>query len=106
MYITYADLLIPVNDQAYIDSLIDERNVDCSQLDISYVFEWKFSTANLTNAIISEIFGYVIMRDVKKIDDQDKLLDSIYTNCTNSQLDIWEDEVETEEAKYLIRNLK
>lgn len=51
--ITYGDLIIPVLDQKYIDDLIDERDVDCSELDITYVFESdKFSSAMLTNAII------------------------------------------------------
>ena len=51
--ITYSDLFIPELDQKYIDDLIDERDVDCSELDITYVFESdNFSSVKLTNAII------------------------------------------------------
>ena len=103
--ITYSDLFIPELDQNYIDKLIDERDVDCSELDITYVFESdKFSSAMLTNAIIWEIFHWIIMHNVINIDDQDKLLDSIYTNAFCSWLDISADDVESEEAKYLVRN--
>lgn len=103
--ITYWDLFIPELDQNYIDKLIDERDVDCSELDISYVFECEnFNSAKLTNAIIWEIFHWIIMHNVQNIDDQDKLLDSIYTNAFCSWLDISADEVESEEAKDLVRN--
>lgn len=103
--ITYGDLFIPVLDQNYIDKLIDERDVDCSELDITYVFERDdFNTAMLTNAIIWEIFYWIIMHNVINIDDQNKLIDSIYTNAFCSWLDISADEVESEEAKDLVRN--
>lgn len=102
--ITYSDLFIPELDQNYIDKLIDERDVDCSELDISYVFESnKFSSAMLTNAIIWEIFHWIIMHNVTNIDDQDKLLDSIYTNAFCSWLDISVDEVKSRKAKDLVR---
>lgn len=105
--ITYSDLIIGSNDQAFIDRLIDERNVDCSCLDISYVFESKdVNSAKLTNAIIREIFHYVIMRDVKDIDDQDKLIDAIFTNCFDSYLNINPEDLKTDEAKELVINLK
>ena len=101
--ITYSDLFIPELDQNYIDKLIDERDVDCSELDISYVFESEnFNSAKLTNAIIWEIFYRIIMHNVTNIDDQDKLLDSIYTNAFCSWLDINADEVKSEEAKDLV----
>mgnify|MGYP006967238180 FL=1 len=103
--ITYSDLFIPELDQNYIDKLIDERDVDCSELDISYVFESEnFNSAKLTNAIIWEIFYRIIMHNVTNIDDQNKLIDSIYTNAFCSWLDISADDVETEEAKDLVRN--
>lgn len=103
--ITYWDLFIPVLDQNYIDKLIDERDVDCSELDISYVFECEnFSSVKLTNAIIWEIFYRIIMHNVTNIDDQNKLIDSIYTNAFCSWLDISADDVESEEAKDLVRN--
>jgi hypothetical protein len=54
--ITYGDLIIPELDQKYIDNLIEERDVDCSELDITWFFESlqgrPASTANYTNAII------------------------------------------------------
>ena len=103
--ITYSDLFIPELDQNYIDKLIDERDVDCSELDISYVFESEnFNSAKLTNAIIWEIFYRIIMHNVTNIDDQNKLIDSIYTNAFCSWLDISADEVESEEAKDLVRD--
>lgn len=103
--ITYWDLFIPVLDQKYIDDLIDERDVDCSELDISYVFECEnFNSAKLTNAIIWEIFYWIIMHNVTNIDDQNKLIDSIYTNAFCSWLDISADEVESKEAKDLVRD--
>ena len=103
--ITYWDLFIPELDQNYIDKLIDERDVDCSELDISYVFESEnFNSAKLTNAIIWEIFYRIIMHNVTNIDDQNKLIDSIYTNAFCSWLDISADEVESEEAKDLVRD--
>jgi ligand-binding SRPBCC domain-containing protein len=75
-------LFIPELDQNYIDKLIDERDVDCSELDITYVFEGdSFSSAMLTNAIIREIFYWIIMHNVSDEDDQNKLIDSIYTNA-------------------------
>lgn len=103
--ITYWDLFIPELDQNYIDKLIDERDVDCSELDITYVFEGdSFSSAMLTNAIIREIFYWIIMHNVSDEDDQNKLIDSIYTNAFCSWLDISADDVESEEAKDLVRN--
>lgn len=103
--ITYSDLFIPELDQNYIDKLIDERDVDCSELEIWRVFDCpEFSSAKLTNAIIWEIFHWIIMHNVQNIDDQDKLLDSIYTNAFCSWLDISADEVESEEAKDLVHN--
>ena len=103
--ITYSDLFIPELDQNYIDKLIDERDVDCSELDISYVFESEnFNSAKLTNAIIWEIFYRIIMHNVTNIDDQNKLIDSIYTNAFCSWLDISADEVESEEAKDLVHD--
>lgn len=103
--ITYSDLFIPELDQNYIDRLIDERDVDCSELDITYVFESdRFNSTMLTNAIIGEIFHWIIMHNVTDTDDQDILLDSIYTNAFCSWLDISQDDVKTEEAKDLVRN--
>ena len=103
--ITYSDLFIPELDQNYIDKLIDERDVDCSELDISYVFESEnFNSAKLTNAIIWEIFYRIIMHNVTNIDDQNKLIDSIYTNAFCSWLDISADDVESKEAKDLVHN--
>ena len=85
--ITYSDLFIPELDQNYIDKLIDERDVDCSELEIWRVFDCpEFSSAKLTNAIIWEIFHWIIMHNVQ------------------SWLDISADEVESEEAKDLVRN--
>lgn len=105
--ITYSDLIIGSDDQMFIDRLIDERNVDCSCLDISYVFEsGDFNSAKLTNAIIREIFKYIIMRDVEDVDDQDKLIDAIFTNCYDSCLDIDPEDLKTDEAKELVINLK
>jgi len=103
--ITYWDLFIPELDQNYIDKLIDERDVDCYELDISYVFQCdNFNSAKLTNAIIWEIFYRIIMHNVTNIDDQNKLIDSIYTNAFCSWLDISADEVESEEAKDLVHD--
>lgn len=104
-YITYWDLFIPELDQKYIDSLIDERDVDCSQLDITYVFERDdFNTAMLTNAIIHEIFRYIILDNVEDQDDIFTLEESIYTNCFCSGLDCNIDDLKTEQAKDLLRN--
>lgn len=103
--ITYSDLFIPELDQNYIDRLIDERDVDCSELDITYIFESdRFSSAMLTNAIIGEIFHWIIMHYVDDIDDQDTLLDSIYTNAFCSWLDCNMDELKTDKAKDLLSN--
>lgn len=105
--ITYWDLFIPELDQKYIDSLIDERDVDCSELDISYVFESEnFNSAKLTNAIIWEIFYRIIMHNVTNIDDQDTLLDWIYTNAFCSGIDVDPDELKTQEAKDLVLNFQ
>ena len=104
--ITYSDLIIPILDQKYIDDLIEERDVDCSELDLTYFFESlevrPASTANYTNAIIREIFSYIINHNVDDEDDKEKLIDSIYTNAFCSWLDISADDVKTEEAKDLV----
>ena len=104
--ITYGDLIIPELDQKYIDDLIDERDVDCSELDLTWFFESlqsrPASTVNYTNAIIREIFSYIINHNVDDEDDKEKLIDSIYTNAFCSWLDINADEVESEEAKDLV----
>jgi hypothetical protein len=44
------------------------------------------------------------MHNVSDEDDQNKLIDSIYTNAFCSWLDISADDVESEEAKDLVRN--
>lgn len=104
-WITYSDLFIPELDQNYIDRLIDERDVDCSELDIGDVFfAPNFSTGMLTNRIIYEIFYRIITHNVSDENDQQKLIDSIYTNAFCSWLDISADEVESEEAKDLVHN--
>ena len=106
--ITYGDLIIPELDQRYIDNLIEERDVDCSELDITWFFESLHgrpaSTANYTNAIIWEIFFYIISHNVDDEDDKEKLINSIYTNAFCSWLDISADDVESEEAKDLVHN--
>lgn len=105
--ITYWDLFIPELDQNYIDRLIDERDVDCSELDITYVFESdNFNSAMLTNAIIGEIFYWIITHNVTNIDDQDTLLDWIYTNAFCSGIDVDPDELKTQEAKDLVLNFQ
>lgn len=104
-WITYGDLIIPVLDQNYIDKLIEDRDVDCSELDIGDVFVApKFTTAMLTNRIIYEIFYWIITHNVSDEKDQEKLIDSIYTNAFCSWLDISADDVETEEAKDLVHD--
>lgn len=104
--ITYGDLIIPELDQRYIDNLIDERDVDCSELDLTWFFESlqsrPASTANYTNAIIWEIFFYIISHNVDDEDDKEKLINSIYTNAFCSWLDIRADDVKSEEAKDLV----
>ena len=106
--ITYDDLIIPELDQKYIDDLIEERDVDCSELDLTWFFESlkgsPIRTADYTNAIIREIFSYIINHNVDDEYDKEKLIDSIYTNAFCSWLDINADEVESEEAKDLVRN--
>ena len=105
--ITYWDLFIPELDQNYIDRLIDERDVDCSELDITYVFESdRFNSVMLTNAIIGEIFHWIIMHNVTNIDDQDTLLDWIYTNAFCSGIDVDPDELNTQEARDLVCNFQ
>lgn len=103
--ITYSDLFIPELDQNYIDGLIDERDVDCSELDITYIFESdRFNSAMLTNAIIGEIFHWIIMHYVDDMDDQDTLLDWIYTNAFCSGIDVNPEELKTDKAKDLLSN--
>ena len=105
--ITYSDLFIPELDQNYIDRLIDERDVDCSELDITYIFESdRFNSAMLTNAIIGEIFHWIIMHNVTDTDDQDTLLDWIYTNAFCSGIDVDPDELNTQEARDLVCNFQ
>lgn len=104
--ITYGDLIIPELDQKYIDDLIEERDIDCSELDLTWFFESlqsrPASTANYTNAIIREIFSYIINHNVDDEDDKEKLINSIYTNAFCSWLDIRADDVKSEEAKDLV----
>lgn len=103
--ITYWDLILWELDQKYIDNLIDERDIDCSLLDISYVFESEdFNSTRLTNAIIWEIMHYLAVHYVNDYDDINMLLDSIFTNCIDSHYNINPDELKTQEAKDLVIN--
>lgn len=103
--ITYWDLIMWELDQKYVDRLINEYDVDCSELDITYVFTFhKFNSTIFTNAVISEIMYWIVMHNVTDIDDQNKLLDSIFTNCFDSHYNIDPDELNSEEAKDLVIN--
>ena len=103
--ITYWDLFIAPLDQNYIDSLIDKYDIDCSQLDITYVFERdEFSTAMLTNAIIHEIMREIIIQNVEDQDDIFMLEENIYTNCIDSHFNVWLNELNSQQAKDLVIN--
>lgn len=105
--ITYSDLFIPELDQKYIDSLIDEYDIDCSQLDITYVFEDldHFTTYRYTNAIICEIMTQIVINSIEDEHDRGLLIDNIFTNCFDSHYDIDDtDALHTQEAKDLVTN--
>lgn len=103
--ITYWDLFIGSLDQKFIDKLIDTYDIDCSNLDITYVFEGdNFNSAMLTNAIIHEIMREIILQNVENQEDIFDLEESIYTNCFDSFYDINPEELRTEEAKEVVRD--
>lgn len=104
-YITYWDLILWSLDQEFIDKLIEKYDIDCSNLEITYVFEKEnFTTADLTNAIIHEILREIILQNVEDQEDIFDLEESIYTNCIDSWFDIDPERLRTEEAKDLVKN--
>lgn len=104
-FISYWDLYIPSADQDFIDRLIDEYDVNCDELEITYAFEKEeFSTYSYTNAIIHEILKWIILDRVEDQDDIFDLEESIYTNCLDSWFDIDPDKLRSKEAKELVRN--
>ena len=99
---TYNDFIIGVSDQEFIDELLEKYNI--REWDVELMLDWEMYWARFTNAVIYWIMEEIVNKNVENYDDKIKLIDSIYTNCSDSFFNIDVDELETQEAKDLVEN--
>jgi hypothetical protein len=94
----YSDLRIKTLDQNFIDDLLDEYNLEPSdiEIDVWYIEHW------FTNVIISSIYREAISRLEVSDEAQDLLYANIYTNYLDSGIDVTEqmlDDLSEEDKK-------
>lgn len=95
----YYNYQIAPLDENYLDSLTETYGIERTDVDFYWNWEWV-----ITNSIIRALFTEIVLQEVKNKEDQEKLIDSIYTNCLDSQFDINENELKTKQAKEFLNN--
>ena len=95
----YYNYQIAPLDENYLDSLTETYGIERPDVDFYWNWEWV-----ITNSIIKALFTEIVLQEVENKEDQEKLIDSIYTNCLDSQFDINENELKTKQAKEFLNN--
>lgn len=100
MYATYWELVIQPLDLDFIERISEVLDVDYYEADV-YIERSKYTYIDITNQVISYVLTEGVLKHVKDLDDQEKLLDSIYLNCLDSGYDIEPDELTEDGQAYL-----